>query len=105
MVVVINGVKYVYEAGSTVTVPDEVALLISESEDLKPVPAGDKSQDEKIADLQERLNELALDLEAVSAELESQDGRLDEIDTPETGALALLDARVTVLEEAANTGD
>lgn len=40
VVVTINGKTYSYSAGSTQTVPDEVADLLSNSEALKPVPGG-----------------------------------------------------------------
>lgn len=122
LVVVINGTTYVYAAGETVSVPDEVAAAIMESQDLKPRTGGDTSEADKIADLNAKIKALtrtmatiaddvdvldgrvdALDDETTGA-VPALDGRVDALDTPETGAIALLDARVTALETAQNGG-
>lgn len=101
VIVVINGKTYVYEAGDTVTVPDEVAAAIQNGEDMKFIPGDDKSIGDQIAELKKALKETQLDLETVSGAVEDLEERMDDVDTPETGELAKLDARVTALEEAA----
>ena len=105
VIVVINGVTYVYKAGITVTVPDEVAAAIAIGEDMKPKPGNDMSQQQQIDELRKSLKEMQIDLDTVSEAVEDLDDRMDAVDTPETGELALLDARVTALEQEDTTPD
>ena len=101
--VIINGVKHIYPAGSTQTVPDDVAALIENSLAMAPHGTRESAQDAYLAGVEKEIADVADDLAELTSDVGGLDDRLDVLDTPETGEIALLDARVTALEEAADT--
>ena len=55
VLVSINGKKYKYTAGATVSVPNEVAALLADNQKNEPVTGGDTTDLEKIEALEARV--------------------------------------------------
>lgn len=80
--VVINGVTYVYQAGATVTVPDEVATAIANMLAMDPGGTRKSMRDEMLEGVSGDIDDVKEDIDDIK----------DDIDA--------LDERVTALEEA-----
>lgn len=92
--ITVNGTEYACAAGITMTVPDEVAEVIANMLAEDPGGTRKSAKDEFLESVTGEAAEL-------DGKIEGLDTRLTALDTPETGEIALLDARVTALEEGA----
>lgn len=102
--VVINGKRYKYTAGASVSVPDEVAALFDDNKANEPVIGGDTTDLEKIEALDAKIGTLAGRVSAAEGEIDGLDERLTALDDEDTGIVPDHEARITVLEGAADGG-
>lgn len=96
--VTINGRNYVFTAGETVTVPDEVAALLADNLAIKPKGTRETAQDEALAGVTAKISGIETDVSELEGDVDALDTRVSALDTPETGEIDLLKARVTALE-------
>ena len=87
--VVINGMTYVYQAGATVTVPDEVAAAIANMLAMNPGGTRKTMLDEMLEGVSGDIDDVKEDISDIKDDI---DDIKDDIDA--------LDERVTALEEA-----
>ena len=73
IIVDINGVEYVYAAGATVTVPDEVAACIADAVAMKPGGHRESAFEEEMANIMGGIGEAA-------AAITSLDSRVDALE-------------------------
>lgn len=104
VVVYCNGKKYIYTAGETATVPDEVAELFANSKATEPVTRTDTNDLQKIEALDAKIGTLAGRVSAAEGEIDGLDERLTALDDEDTGIVPDHEARITVLEGAADGG-
>lgn len=102
--VVINGKRYKYTAGASVSVPDEVAALFDDNKANEPVTGGDTTDLEKIEALDTKIGTLAGRVSAAEGEIDGLDVRLTTLDDEDTGIVPDHEARIKVLEDAAGGG-
>ena len=104
VVVYCNGKKYIYTAGETVTVPDEVAELFANSKATEPVTRTDTNDLQKIEALDAKIGTLAGRVSAAEGEIDGLDERLTALDDEDTGIVPDHEDRITVLEGKADGG-
>ena len=104
VVVYCNGKKYIYTAGETATVPDEVAELFANSKATEPVIRTDTNDLQKIEALDAKIGTLAGRVSAAEGEIDGLDERLTALDDEDTGIVPDHEARITVLEGEADGG-
>lgn len=104
VIVYCNGKKYIYTAGETATVPDEVAELFANSKATEPVIRTDTNDLQKIEALDAKVGTLGGRVSAAEGEIDGLDERLTALDDEDTGIVPDHEARIKVLEGAADGG-
>ena len=104
VVVYCNGKKYIYTAGETVTVPDEVAELFANSKATEPVTRTDTNDLQKIEALAGRVTTVEGTVAGLGSSITGLDTRLTALDDETTGIVPDHESRITVLEGAASGG-
>ena len=102
--VVINGKRYKYTAGASISVPDEVAALFDDNKANEPVTGGDTTDLEKIEALDAKIGTLAGRVSAADGEIDGLDERLTALDDEDTGIVPDHEARIKALEGTADGG-
>lgn len=92
VVVYCNGKKYIYTAGETVTVPDEVAELFANSKATEPVTRTDTNDLQKIEALETRVT-------AAEGNITGLGARVTALDDETTGVVPALNTRLTALDD------
>lgn len=116
VVVYCNGKKYIYTAGETATVPDEVAELFANSKATEPVTRTDTNDLEKIEAIAARVKAAEGNITGLGARVTALDDedtgvvpalntRLTALDDETTGIVPDHEARIKVLEQAAEAAD
>ena len=103
--VVINGKRYKYTAGASVSVPDEVAALFDDNKAMEPVTGGDTTDLQKIEALDAKIGTLAGRVSAAEGEIDGLDVRLTTLDDEDTGIVPNHEGRITVLEGGGSAGN
>lgn len=101
--VVINGKEYVYAAGATVTVPDEVAAVIADMLAMDPGGTRGTANEELLAGVEEEIAGVAGDLATLDGKVDGLDTRLTALDDETDGIVPDHETRITALEAAAET--
>jgi len=103
VVVYCNGKKYVYTAGETATVPDEIAELFANSKATEPVTGGDTTDLDKIEALAARVTAAEGSITGLGSSVTGLDTRLTALDDETTGIVPDHEARIKVLEDGEET--
>lgn len=99
VVVYCNGKKYIYTAGETVTVPDEVAELFANSKATEPVTRTDTNDLQKIEALETRVTAAEGNITTLSGSVTGLGTRLTALDDETTGIVPDHETRIKALED------